>query len=79
MSNFDKLRNYVLETDFKITILKNKIDVLNYISIEHFDSNKIMIKYSEGILVINGTSLVVSKLLTDEVLITGVIKGIELR
>ena len=57
----------------------NKIDVLNYDSIGHFDSNKVIIRYNKGTLVITGTDLVVSKLMSDEVLVLGKIQNIELR
>ena len=37
-----------------------------------------MIRYSEGVLVIKGENLIISKLLDDEILISGIIKTIEL-
>ena len=79
MKNIKDLRNYLIESEFKITILKDKINLVNYESIEHFDTNKIMIKSDNGLIVINGKNLVVTKLLIDEVLITGIINNIEFR
>lgn len=79
MKQIDKLKNYILENEFKMTVLENRIDIVNYISIEHFDLNKIIVKYEKGYITINGTNLVVTKLVTDEILITGIIKNIELR
>lgn len=79
MKNINDLRNYLTESEFKITILKNKINLINYESIEHFDANKIMIKSDSGLIVINGKNLVVTRLLIDEVLITGIIHNIEFR
>lgn len=73
------LRSYILEDDFKITILNNRINVVNYISIDSFDANKIILKYEGGFLVINGEELVISKLLSDEILIEGVLKSLEFR
>ncbi|NLM62900.1 MAG: hypothetical protein GX190_01115 [Mollicutes bacterium] len=72
------LRSYLLEEEFAVTILKNKVNVVNYTNIDHFDINKVIIKYNNGILKITGNNLVVSKLLNDEILITGDIKNIEL-
>lgn len=74
----NKLRTYLLEEEFTINIFKNKVNVVNYLNIDHFDVNKVIIRHSEGILKIIGNNLVVSKLLGDEVLITGDIKNIEL-
>ena len=44
MNPVNKFRDYLLETDFKITILNDRIDVVNYFSIEHFDFNKVIVK-----------------------------------
>ena len=52
---------------------------VNLYSIGHFDSNKVIIRYDKGTLVITGENLVVSKLMHDEVLVLGNIKNIELR
>lgn len=77
--DFNKLRTYILEQEFEIKIIHNRIDIVNYESIGHFDSNKIIVKHKEGSVVIHGSQLVISKLLKDEVLITGEIKNVELR
>lgn len=78
MKIIERFREFVLEEEFRINVFKNKVHVMNYKNIEHFDSDKIVIKYTDGNLIISGKNLVVSKLLVDEVLITGQIKGIEL-
>ncbi len=72
------LREYVLETNFKIYIEQNKIDVVNYDSIESVTNNKISLKYNNKILNIIGNDLVIKKLLNDEILIEGKLKNIEL-
>ena len=79
MKIIDGIRNYVIEQDFEIRIINNKVDVINYKDIGHFDSNKVIINYSDGSVVIKGNNLVVSKLMNDEILIGGEIKGLELR
>ena len=72
------LREYVLETNFKIYIEQNKIDVVNYDLIESVTNNKISLKYNNKILNIIGNDLVIKKLLNDEILIEGKLKNIEL-
>lgn len=79
MQIIKNLRNYLLEDEFQIRILNGKVNVVNYDSIGHFDTNKVILKYELGTAVITGDHLVVSKLLTDEILVTGNIKNIELR
>lgn len=79
MQIIKNLRSYLLEDEFQVRILNGKVNVVNYDSIGHFDSNKVILKYQSGTVVITGDHLVVSKLLTDEILVTGNIKNIELR
>ena len=74
-----KLRSYFLENEFKVTYIQNKVNIVNYESIGHFDSNKIIVRKNNGSIIINGNNLVVSKLLNDEILIDGKISSIEFR
>lgn len=76
---FKKLENYILDSEFKITLLTNKIDIVNYTDIDHFDNNKIIIRYEGGLVIIKGEDLIISKLLNDEILISGKVKGLELQ
>lgn len=73
------IRSYILDDDTKITIINDKINITNYIDIGHFDSNKIVIKLEDKDIIIKGNDLVVSKLLSKEVLITGKFTNIEFR
>ena len=71
------LRTYILENEFKINILTGKVDIVNYIEIDHFDDTKVIIRYEKGIVKIKGENLTISKLLNDELLILGKIKVVE--
>lgn len=73
------LRNYILEEDFKINYVTGKVDIVNYQCIDHFDSDKVMVRYSGGVVVIKGDNLIISKLLNDEILVSGTIKSIEFK
>ena len=79
MKLVDGIRSYVLESDTKIIVVNNKINITNYIDIGHFDSNKIIVKLKNKDIVIKGDNLVVSKLLDSEILITGNFNSIEFR
>lgn len=79
MKIFDRLNNYINETNFKITIGINYVNVINYTKILDFNSNIISIEYNNGIVDITGINLVVNKMLEDEILITGNIENIKLR
>lgn len=74
-----RARNYLLDEVFNMRILRNKINISNYDSIDYFDTDQIIINYIDGKIKIKGENLVVSKLLNDEILISGNIKNIEMR
>lgn len=73
------MRNTILDTEFKVTLFLDKIDIVNYETIGHFDEHKVIIRYKKGELIIKGQNLVVSRLLNDEVLVKGKIDSLELR
>lgn len=75
----NELRNYILEEKFEFRFIDNKLDIINYKSINHFDSNKIIINHENGYIVINGSNLIVSRLLNNEIMIKGKINAIEIR
>ena len=63
MKLFDEVRSFILESEFSIHIYSNKVSVVNYESIGHFDSKKVSIYYDKGEVAIHGEQLVVSKLM----------------
>ncbi len=79
MNLINNLKSSLLEEDFKMQYIEKKLGIANYNDISHFDSNKIIISYKNGSVLISGGNLVVSKLIKDELLIEGNIEKIELR
>ena len=79
MNIINGIRSYILENELKITIINNKINIINYKDIGHFDSNAIIVKTDSKDIHIKGSDLVVSKLMNDEILITGNFNTIEFR
>ena len=73
------LKDYVLDNKLKIVFLTNLVNIVNFDEIDHFDDNKIMVRYNNKIIVIKGTNLTISKLLDDELLVSGQIDGIEFK
>lgn len=80
---FNGLRSYILDTEFKVTILDGRINIVNFSEMGHFDNNKVIVRYLKNNnthnLIIKGRNLVVSKLKSNEVLIEGVIDNLEFR
>lgn len=70
--------NYIRDNDFRMNIIKNKIDIVNYIDLLSMSEERVSLTSSLGRIVIKGTSLSVKKLLNKEILIVGNIISIEM-
>ncbi len=79
MNLINNIRSHILDEEFKITLLNNKVNIVNYIELIDFNDFEVKIKYIKGKLIIKGNNLVVKKILNDELLIEGSINNIELR
>lgn len=79
MGIINSIRSYILEDEFKITVLKNKVNIVNYSSIGIIDTNKVIVKYDFGSVSVRGDNLVLSKLMNNEILISGNIYSIDFR
>lgn len=79
MSLVNNFRSYLLEEELKICLYKKRVNIINYINIDHFDNNNIIVRHKDGFINIKGSDLVVTKLLSDELLIEGKVKSVELK
>ncbi len=78
MKLFDRIDNYISEYKYKIIICNNSVNIVNYTKIIEFTDNVIKVESKEGITTVKGCNLVITKMLSDEILITGKINSIEL-
>ena len=78
MKILDEFRNYLIEPKTKVIYIDNKVSIINYDTIKHFDNDKVIVSANK-IITIKGCNLVVKKLLNDEVLVEGKIDNIEFR
>lgn len=72
----NKLNRYLNELEYKIVFINNSVNINNYIEIMDFTDEEVTVKHKDGITRIKGKNLVVSKMLDEEILITGFIKEI---
>lgn len=68
--------DYVNDKKYSMIYKNNKLDIVNYSEIIDFSSNKISIRYEDDIYHIEGSNLVISKMMDNEILITGDISNI---
>lgn len=74
---FKNLTNVIYDKTFKITVLKDKINITNYQEILVFEDETILVKTTEKLIKIKGENLIINRLYNKELLIEGKIKNIE--
>jgi sporulation protein YqfC len=79
MNLFRYAKDYILEDELKIIVKEGKVNIVNYKNVIGFDNNKIIVDCNKILIIVSGNSLVISKLLLDELLISGNIEKIEFR
>jgi len=70
--------NYVKDNEFRMNVLENKIDIVNYHDLLSMNEEKISLTSPIGRIIIKGFSLSVKKLLNKEILVVGKIISIEM-
>ncbi len=79
MSLFNNIREYMINNEFVINIYNDKINIINYTSLGTIENTKILVNGPDKNVLITGEKLALKKMLNNEILISGVIKKIELR
>lgn len=74
MNSLEKYRSFILESNFKINVSFNYIDILNFDKILTLEEKEIIIEKDKKIIKIEGNNLRVNRMLEDELLLTGKIK-----
>ncbi len=78
MKLINKLDYYLYNREYKIIIKENSVNIINYDEIIDFNVTSISVKYRDKIIIIDGKNLIISKMIKDEVLITGEIIAIRI-
>jgi len=78
MKLINKLDRYLEDKNYEIIIKENKINIINFKEIIDFTVNKISLKCDNKIINIEGKNLIISKMLDDELLVTGTIYNIRI-
>ena len=74
----DRLSNYIEDREDKIIIKENFLNIVNYDEIVDFSLHKISVRIKNKLILVEGTKLVISKMLEREVLITGNISNLSI-
>lgn len=74
---FNRIKEYINDDEFRLTVLENRIYIINYLKIISLDDDRISFLTKKGRVIIKGNKLSLNKMLDDEVLIGGVVSNIE--
>ena len=78
MRLISKLDRYLEDRNYEIIIKDNSINIINFKEIIDFSTTKISLRCENKIINIEGKNLIISKMLDEEVLITGVIFNVRI-
>ena len=76
MKILNRLDNYINEKEYSMIYKYNKLDIVNYTEIKDLISKIITIRYQNKIYQIKGSNLVISRMMDNEILISGNIENI---
>ena len=74
----DRFNNYIEDREYKIIIKENYLNIVNYDEIVDFSLHKVSVRIKNKLILVEGTGLVISKMLEREVLITGNISNLSI-
>lgn len=72
-----EINNYINDKSFKLSLYKDKLNIVNYKKILSLEENYISILIDNKKIIIKGNNLYLVKILDNELLIKGNIKSIE--
>ena len=74
---FDKIREYVKDEEFRLTIYRDRVYAVNYSNILTLTDSRVTLKVEDVMYDNKGENLVLNKLLDKEILINGKIFDLE--
>ena len=78
MRLISKLDRYLEDKNYQIIIKENQVNIINFREIIDFSTDKISLKCDNKIINIEGKNLIISKMLDEELLITGIIYNLRI-
>lgn len=78
MRLISKLDRYLEDKNYQIIIKENQINIINFEEVIDFSISKISIRCNNKIINVEGKNLIISKMLDEEILITGVIFNVRI-
>ena len=78
MRLINKLDRYLENKNYEIILKDNSVNIINFSEIIDFSMNKISVRCDNKIINVEGKNLIISKMLDDELLVTGNISNLRI-
>ena len=72
-----RVKDYILDQEFRLTLFKQRFLAINFIKILSLEETRVSFSTSYGRVVVKGEHFTLQRLLESEVLIQGLIEGVE--
>ncbi len=77
MNLFRRVSDYLVDKNYRVTLSKKWVHIINYLEIVTLTDTRIVVHYDGGNSVILGRNLIVARMQDEEILIEGEILSIE--
>ncbi len=72
-----KVKDYILDQEFRITLFENRLLAVNFIKILSLEESRVSFLTNYGRVIVKGREFTLNRLLENEVLIGGIIEQVE--
>lgn len=73
-----RVKDYILDQEFRLTLLEGRFLAINFIKILSLEEDRVSFSVAFGRVVVKGESFTLQRLLDNEVLVGGVVEGVEM-
>lgn len=77
MIMLSKVKDYILDQEFRITLFENRLLAVNFIKILALEESRVSFLTNYGRVIVKGREFTLNRLLENEVLIGGIIEQVE--
>lgn len=77
MIMLSKVKDYILDQEFRITLFENRLLAVNFIKILSLEESRVSFLTNYGRVIVKGREFTLNRLLENEVLIGGTIEQVE--
>jgi len=78
MRLINKLDRFLEDKSYKINIKENQVNILNFEEVLDFSTGQISLRCNKKTIIVEGKNLIISKMIDEEILITGMILNVRI-